>query len=406
MRVLMLSWEYPPHIVGGIGTHVTALVPALARLGVHVTLVTPRWGGGDFITRLGNNAVVYRIDMPTGRSGNYFGDAKLANTLLQEAADKLWADDGAGGGPHGFDLIHAHDWLVAFAADALKGLHKTPLVATLHATERGRGRGYLSTELSYAINTTEWWLAYQAWRVITVSRSMAQEVRAYLNLPADKIDVVPNGVDAAPFDALVGEDLSSFRQRWAAPGHPLVFFVGRLHYEKGAQVLIEAVPRVLASAPDARFVIAGMGPMLDSLQRRALELGVSDRVTLAGFVSDDERNRLFHVSDVAVFPSLYEPFGIVALEAMAACCPVVVTDVGGLREVVRHEETGIVVHPDNPDSLAWGVLQVLGGKEKAMERAKRAARMVRSEYSWDRIAERTAEVYDRVVGERGQVVWT
>ncbi len=405
MRILMLSWEYPPHVVGGIGTHVHALVPALARRNVHVTLVTPRWSGGEPVTRLCDNAVIYRVDPPVARMGNFFADAQQTNLNLEESIHSFWSSNGASDPALDFDVIHAHDWLVAFAADSLKRLHKAPLVATIHATERGRGRGYLGNEMSYAINGTEWWLAYEAWRVITVSNYMANEVRNYFQLPPDKIDIVYNGVETAPFDALDHVDLSADRLRWAQPGEKLAFFVGRMNFEKGAQVLVEAVPRVLAAQPRVKFVFAGAGPMVDNIRRRAYELGIAEKVEVAGFVPDDERNKLFRVADVGVFPSLYEPFGIVALEAMAAHCPVVVTDVGGLREVVRHNETGIIVHPDNPDSLAWGILQTLSDPQSAVERAARAYYSVREEYSWDRIAERTIEVYDRVIAERRQVKW-
>ncbi len=393
----MFSWEYPPHVVGGIGTHVSSLVPALARRGVNVTLVTPRWSGGDSMTQLCDNAVVYRVDPPVARMGNFFADAQQTNLNLEEAGHKLWE-------PLGFDLIHAHDWLVAFAADSLKRIHKTPLAATIHATERGRGRGYLGSEMSYAINGTEWWLAYEAWRVITVSHFMADEVRTYFQVPSDKIDVIHNGIDPAVFD-LVSVDQAVDRARWAQPDERLVFFVGRMNFEKGAQVLIEAAPRVLAAFPKCRFVLAGTGPMLDTLKRRVGDLGITDHVTIAGFVPDEERNKLLKLADLAVFPSLYEPFGIVALEAMASHCPVVVSDVGGLREVVMHNETGIIVHPDNPDSLAWGILQTLNHPDAASERAARAYGIVREQYSWDRIAEMTIKVYQRIIDDRGKVDW-
>ncbi len=408
MRILMFSWEYPPHVVGGIGTHVSALIPALSRHGVEVTLVTPRWSGGDAISHIGDNAVVYRVDPPEARMGNLYADAQQTNLNLQDQAQQLWLQggDGTGANPHGFDLIHAHDWLVAFAADSLKRLHKTPLVATMHATERGRGRGNLNGEMAYAINGTEWWLAYEAWRVITASRYMGDEVRNYFQLPSDKIDVVPNGVETLPFDALDGTDLSDFRIRWASPQERLVFFVGRLQYEKGPQVLVEAAPRVLAEFPQAKLVIAGSGGMLESLRRRAFELGVADKVIIPGYISDNDRNCLLKVANVAVFPSLYEPFGIVALEAMAAKCPVVAADVGGLQEVVCHEQTGLIVHSNDVVSLAWGIGQTLRNPGAAATRAANAYHTVREEYNWDRIAERTIEVYDRVVGERARVVWS
>lgn len=408
LRVLMLSWEYPPHVVGGLGAHVAALAPALVRAGVQVQVVTPRWKGGEeqeplVVTksraRKTPSPSVYRINPPVMRMGNFFADAQQTNLNLEEQALKVYDHNG------GFDLIHAHDWLVAFAATSLKRMHKTPLLATIHATERGRGRGFLGGETSHAINGAEWWLTYEAWRVITCSQFMTGEVREYFNVPPDKIDVVPNGVDSTPFDELDGIDLSEFRKRWALPDERIVFNVGRVVHEKGAHLIVEAAPRVLAQVPNVKFIIAGTGSLADQLKRRAWELGVAEKVILAGFISDPDRNRLLKVADAAIYPSLYEPFGIVALEAMAAKCPVIVSDVGGLKEVVKHDITGVTIYPDNIDSTAWGILHTLQNPAAANARAAKAYRIVREEFNWDRIAEETREIYERIVRERTKAHW-
>lgn len=407
MRILMLSWEYPPHMVGGIGSHVAALVPALADRDVQVTVITPRWGGGEQETKLNHNLTIYRVDPPTTTEGDYYANAQRTNLNLEKVANELWPlgkDIEGQGGPR-FDLIHAHDWLVAFAADALKKLHRTPLVATIHATERGRGRGYLVNMTSHAINRLEWSLTYEAWRVITASRFMAEEVRGYFQVPPDKIDVIPNGVETGRFDVFDGRDLSAFRARWAAPDEKIVLFIGRMQSEKGPQLLVEAAPHVLAQVPRAKFILAGNGALVDPLRGRAHELRIGDRLQVTGFVTDQDRDMLYKVADVAVFPSLYEPFGIVALEAMAAKCPVVVSNVGGLKEVVKDNETGIVVHPDSVESLSWGILHTLQHPDWAALRATNAYRVVHAEYNWGRIAERTIEVYDRVISERARVPW-
>lgn len=425
MRILMLSWEYTPHIVGGLGAHVVALVPALARAGVEVHVVTPRWAGGEPDenvvyrktrrasppTKVASNpgasnsrrqkplATVYRVDPPVDLAGSFFADVQKTNVNLEEQAVLLFEEFG------GFDLIHAHDWLVEFAAASLKHRFRTPLVGTIHATERGRGHGALGGDASQAIDRTEWALTYEAWRVLCTSQFMAEEVKSYFQVPSDKIDVVANGVDRAPFDALSKTDLAGFRAQWAKSDERLVFSVGRLVHEKGAHLIVEAAPRVLAELPNTRFVIAGTGPMGDLLRRRVWELGVADHVNVAGFVSDSDRDRLLKVADVAVFPSLYEPFGIVALEAMAAKCPVVVSSVGGLAEVVDPGVTGLTAYPDSIDSLAWGILETLRDPKQARARALTAYTMVKEEYNWDRIALLTEEVYERVVHERAITNW-
>lgn len=398
MRILMLSWEYPPHVVGGLGKHVAELLPAMARRDdVEVHLITPRWVGG-FPREQMERVVIHRADPPIA-NGDIYTTAWKTNLELERYAEHLWKEVGA------FDLIHAHDWLVAFSATALKRTHKTPLLATIHATERGRGRGHLGSEQARAIHHIEWWLTYEAWRVIACSEYMAGEIREYFNCPADKIDVIPNGVDPTPFEKVAAEDLTAFRAMYALPEEQIVFNVGRVVYEKGVHVLVEAVPRILAQAPQAKFVIAGRGPMLDSLRHRAWELGVGEKVLFTGFISDEDRNRLFHLAACAVFPSLYEPFGIVALEAMAARCPVVVSEVGGLKEVVKHAETGITVYPDNVDSLAWGIVHTLARPDWARQRAENAYRVVREVYNWDRIAGLTVDVYRRVIEERRRTAW-
>ncbi len=414
MRILMLSWEYPPHVVGGLGVHVGALVPALVRAGVDVHVVTPRWAGGAEREPLvaagmpgdrrgqsndGQGSGVLRVIPPVTTMGNFFADAQQTNLHLEEQAHALFQDNS------GFDVVHAHDWLVAFAATALKRIHKVPLVATIHATERGRARGRLGGETPQAINGAEWWLTYEAWRVITASRYMADEVERFFQVPADKVDIVPNGVDTQPFDALEGVDLREFRSRWASPDQQIVFSVGRMVSEKGAHLIVEAAPNILAEIPQARFVIAGTGGTVDSLRQRVRELGVAHAVNVAGFISDEDRNRLLKVADAAVFPSLYEPFGIVALEAMAARCPVVAASVGGLAEVVQHDKTGITVYPDDVGSLAWGIRQTLRDPAAAARRVEAAYKMVKVEYSWDHIAAQTIRVYERVALERSRTTW-
>jgi len=397
MRVLMISWEYPPHIVGGLGKHVSELSPALVRKGIDLFLLTPAWAGGEPFEVV-EGVKVYRVE-PVREEGDIHTVAWKTNLRLQEKAQELWALTG------GFEIIHVHDWLTSFAGCALKRSYKTPLIATIHATERGRGRGYLHTHTSEAIHSTEWWLTYEAWRVICCSRHMAWEVREYFQTPEDKIDVIPNGVKTERFDRWEGVDLTWFRNMYALPEEKIVLYVGRLVEEKGPQILLEAVPLVLARFPSAKFVIVGTGHLLDHLRHRAWELGVAHKVLFTGFIPDEDRDRLLKVADVAVFPSLYEPFGIVALEAMAARCPVVVSEVGGLAEVVRHAETGITVYPNNVESLVWGILHTLENPHWAKMRVENAYREVVEKYNWDRIAEMTVGVYKRVWEERQRVYW-
>ena len=398
MRVLMLSWEYPPHVVGGLGRHVAGLVPGLARLGVEVHLITPLRGEGLALEHA-EGVVVHRIPSPSGEFPDFYTEAWQSNRSLGKACESVIESSGR------FDLIHNHDWLTSLTARALKHKYRLPMVATIHATERGRGRGDLRTEQARRIHGAEWWLTYEAWRVICCTRYMAAEVHGYFDTPEDKIDVVPNGVDPTRFKALEGVELGGFRARYASPEQKLIFHVGRIVREKGIEILVRAVPTVLASVPDAQFVIAGKGPELDKLRELVRRMDLSKEVRLLGFIDDRDRDRLYKVADCAVFPSLYEPFGIVALEAMAARTPVVVSEVGGLREVVRHAETAITIYPNDVESCAWGILHTLQHPEWARKRVENAYREVLSLYNWDRIAAQTEAVYARVVEERLRADW-
>jgi glycosyltransferase involved in cell wall biosynthesis len=325
--------------------------------------------------------------------------ARETNAALERAGRELQRAQGD------FTLIHAHDWLVASAGIALKHAWRRPLVATIHATERGRQQGNLIPGAPEQINSTEWSLTYEAWRVIACSRFMAAQVGEYFATPADKVDVVPNGVVAAPRPFADDEARMAYRRTLVADDEQLVFYVGRIVYEKGLHLLLSAWQQVRAAAPNARLVIAGTGSMLEALRQQVWDAGLSQQVMFTGFIADEDRDRLYQVADVAVFPSLYEPFGIVALEAMTAGCPVVVSATGGLAEVVSHQQTGLTVYPNDPDSLAWGILQTLQHPERARAWAASALREVEAHYSWRTIAAQTTQVYRRTHQEWRRTPW-
>lgn len=393
MRILMLSWEYPPHIIGGLGRHVTDLADALAQSGAEVHIVTPNFHHGERFECTTNGVHIHRVAVPPIVDRTLFPLTQELNGALRHTALDLQRRDG------GFDLIHAHDWLVASAGIALKRHCRVPLVATIHATERGRHQGHLVTDLSVQIDHIERLLTGEATRVITCSHFMAHEVHTAFDTPFERIDIVPNGVVVKPSPFATDEDRLAFRRRFARDDQPLVFSVGRIVYEKGLHVLIDAWPKVLAQFPQARLVIAGTGACFEMLRDRAQHAGLADVILFTGRISDDERDRLYHAADAAVFPSLYEPFGIVALEAMAARCPVVVAHTGGLAEVVKLHETGLTVYPNNPDSLAWGIRHTLAHPEWSQQRAANAFHEVCTHYNWYAIAQTTLDIYRRTCRE-------
>jgi len=401
VKILMLSWEFPPYVTGGLGRHVGELSPALAELGVEVHVLAPSPVPAPSARASSPNLTIHWVDTsPADSQANLYDYACQVNGLLDAAANALWPAVG------GFDLIHAHDWLVGLAAIELKLAHKCPLLVTIHATERGRWRNHsLSNALSRKIDSVERSLTFEAWRVIACSHYMVGELGRLFGLPLDKLDMIPNGINLEKLPRFDPRQLMDFRAQYAPPEHPLIFSVGRLVFEKGFQNLVSAVPQVLESFPTAQFVLAGKGQLREELQSEARRLGVQAHVHFPGFISDAERDMFFSVADCAVFPSLYEPFGIVALEAMAFSCPVVAANVGGLAEVVRHDETGTLIYAGNPASVAWGILRVLSQPEKATAYAANAYQMAAEKYSWARVARRTLAVYERVVRERAETRW-
>lgn len=392
----MLAWEYPPKVVGGLARHAAYLSRALAAQGHRVVVLTQEAAGAPaFEDDAG--VEVHRLPVHGPPPRDFVGWVKRLNFQMVERAVHLFASG------RRFDIVHAHDWLAAYAGKTLKHGLAVPLVATIHATEYGRNNG-LHNDLQRYIGSCEWWLTYEAWRVICCSRFMEDELRRVFQTPKDKIRVVANGVDL-PDRAPDPEGDAAFRARFAAPDEALVFFIGRLVYEKGVHVLLEAVPRILQRRPRTRFVIAGEGPLRAELEARAQALGVASRVTFYGYADDEARDRFLRTSQAAVFPSLYEPFGIVALEAMAAGTPVVVGRTGGFAEIVRHGANGLHAEPGDAASLAEAVLSVLSADGLADTLRKAAQREVRERYAWAGIAEQTAAVYEEVLDEYERTSW-
>ncbi|MGB4043272.1 MAG: glycosyltransferase family 4 protein [Thermacetogeniaceae bacterium] len=386
MRILMLSWEYPPRSIGGLAQHVCDLSSALAAAGdeVHlITVGTPESKEMEII----DGVHVYRVQPYNLSAPDFIAWILQLNLSMIERAVPLVNT------LKKFDLVHAHDWLVAYAGRVLKHAYKLPLIATIHATEYGRNQG-LHNDLQRYISDVEWWLTYEAWRVIVCSHYMEQELKRVFQLPADKIRVVPNGVNMSRYQRKEHVGLS--RDFFASPDEKIVFFVGRLVQEKGAHLLVDAVPKVLHYYPQSKFIIAGTGPALEYLKNKARDMNIYEKIYFTGYIDDRTRDFLYREADVAVFPSTYEPFGMVALEAMAAHTPVVVADVGGLGEIVQHEVNGLKCYPGNPNSLADNILRLLHEPDLAKKLAERAYQDLRKFYTWDEIAYKTREVYTEV----------
>jgi len=392
MRVLMLSWEYPPNIVGGLARSLAGLCPAIAKNDVEVHIVTAASNGLPAYEEQ-DRLHIHRVEANFIDALDFSHWVHQLNFAALQAAIPL-LNKGK------FHIIHVHDWLNCMAGKVLKHAYKIPLVATIHATEFGR-RGGISEPLSRYIHAQEWLLGYEAWQVIVCSETMRNEVINVLSIPPDKIEVIPNGIDIERFDVEVEE---GFREKFLAPDEELILFVGRLVWEKGVDVLIDAAPYVIERFPKVKFVVVGKGN-IDEYRERARRLGVEHKFFFTGFLEDEEVAKLYKCADICVYPSRYEPFGIVALEAMTVGLPPVTSDAGGFLETVQSGETGIITRRDDPISLAQGILFLLENPQLKKTMGEKAMRKARQEYRWGLIAAQTIALYKRVIRERKEAKW-
>jgi len=384
----MLAWEYPPRVIGGLSRVVWALSRELAEADCDVHVVTADHPG-TAEHELDGKAHVHRVKTQTDTTPDFLTWVNRLNVGMLQYAIQLHMEKP-------FDVVHAHDWMVTDAAWVLKSGLGIPVVSTIHATEQGR-MGGLHTDLQRYVNQLEWRLTFESWRIIVNSRHMREELKGLFNVPEDKIDIIPNGTDPEHFDFPF--DPRPLRNSFAYEHQKIVLYVGRLVNEKGVQVLLDSVPMVLQHFPGTQFLIVGTGYFMDDLKQKAAALNIHHNVKFLGYVGDDELLQLYKIADVVTIPSLYEPFGIVALEGMAANVPVVASDVGGLRDFVKHMETGVTTYTGNAQSLAWGLLLVLRDQEVADRLAKNAFAKVQSVYNWKSISAKTRDVYLQVITE-------
>ncbi len=387
MKIMMLSWEYPPRIVGGIARVVHDLSHMFTKQGHEVHVITYQEGDTKEFERDGD-VYVHRVTNYPINANNFIDWVMQLNFCMVEKAADVIKEYGK------FNVVHAHDWLVAYAARAIKRTYKLPLVATIHATESGRNRGIHNQSQGY-VNDVEWMLTYEASQVICNSMYMKNEIKNLFGKPLEDVHVVPNGINVNKFD---GKERDwEFRRNYAADYEKIIFFAGRIVNEKGIQVLLNAAPKILANYPNVKFVIAGRGPCMEELQGLTRYLGLEQKVYFTGYLNDVQITKMYKAIDVATFPSLYEPFGIVALEGMLAGAATVVSDSGGLNEIVSHRIDGMKSYAGNPNSLADSILECLYDEQLCAQMAKKAQEKVVKEFNWDTISKKTMDVYKTAI---------
>jgi glycogen(starch) synthase len=389
-RVLLVSWEYPPVVEGGLARHVRKLSEALVAQGTVVHVVT-RGRSGDPPHEVRDGVHVHRVGAPgTPRDLDVFlAWVRAMNAGLVTAGEALAAER--------FDLVHGHDWLVAPAAAALARRLGIPYLTTIHATEHGRHAGRVGAHPQSLIHAVESWMAVRAEHVIVCSHYMRDHVADVFELDEARISVIPNGID--PLDLQPVGDLSALRARYAAPDEKIVLLTGRLVYEKGFELALDALPAVIRRVGGVRYLVAGAGPHRAELEAQARRLGVDGDGAFLGWIGDDLLHSLYRIADLCVVPSLYEPFGLVALEAMASGCPCIVADTGGLREVAPNDDVALRLRSRDPALLAHLMELVLANPALRFRLVTEASEHV-LRFSWSDVAGRTAAVHAALAGAR------
>ncbi len=395
MRVLILSWEYPPLIEGGLARHVRKLAENLVAQDVEVHVLTRGLEDSPAEAEL-EGVVVHRVREPERPR-----DLGEFVTWIEHMNADMLAVGVEVGDRYDFDLVHCHDWLVAVAGDHLANRFRCPLAVTIHATEYGRHQGWVDKHPQSHIHGVERWITNRADRVIACSAYMREHIADVFGLEERQVAVIPNGID--PADLVPVDDLDTLRSRFAAPDERLVLLVGRLVYEKGFQLALEALPGLIERVGNVRFIVAGSGTAEQELREQATQLGLDDHGAFVGWIGDDVLHSLYRIADLTVVPSIYEPFGLVALEAMASGCPCLVADTGGLREVVPNGDVGLRFRSRDPHSLGQMAERLLTDDELRDRLVAEASEHVLT-FDWADVARQTADLYRGLATPRPRVI--
>lgn len=390
MKILMVSWEYPPVVIGGLGRHVHHLSTALVAAGHDVVVLSRRPTGTDPSTHPSSDEISEDVRVVAAAQDPHefgFGTDMMAWTLAMghamvraglgirdRGSDERWRPD----------VVHAHDWLVAHPAIALAEFYDVPMISTVHATEAGRHSGRVSGSISRQVHSVESWLVRESDSLITCSRSMSEEINELFGPGLAETSVIRNGIEAARWP---------FAARRPRTGPPELLFVGRLEYEKGVHEAIAALPRIRRVHPGATLTVAGEGTQQDWLVEQARKYKVLKATRFVGRLDHDDLLDALHRADAAVLPSHYEPFGLAALEAAAAGTPLVTSNIGGLGEAVINGETGMSCPPRDVGRLTKAVISVLDDPAAAQRRARAARERLTSDFDWHTVADETAQVY-------------
>ncbi len=384
MRIAIFAWESIHSIsVGGIAIHVTELACALERKGQEVHVFT-RMGREDHPAYERIHGVHYHR-CPYASSQNFIEEV---HNMCRSLVNAFFATENYIGP---FDVIHAHDWLTSNAVLWIKQVQSIRTIFTIHSTEYGRCGNNFWEGQSAVIRQQERQATQGVDKVIAVSKALRNEINWMYNTPEEKTSVVYNGVNPWTYGGWV--DAGAIRRLYGiGPMDPTILFVGRMVYQKGPDLLVEAIPCILRYYNNAKFVFVGEGGMRWSVQDRAREIGVEDACRFLGWQDGWRLTDLYKSVDVVCVPSRNEPFGIVILEAWSSGKPVVTTSVGGPNEIVWHDVTGLKINP-HPESVAWGIGTCLEDFDHCQWMGANGRTAVETAFSWDVIADHVLDVY-------------
>jgi glycogen(starch) synthase len=408
LRIGFFVWEYPPALVGGLGTYAEYITREFVSMGNDVTVFTLNPGNlktreiikgvevhRPLIVDASNVFPMFVIDdlKKWGTNIRLFNDIFIYNIL---SATKFINSTLKKEGCH-YDVVCVHDWLSSIAGIIVKNETKVPVTFHVHSTEWGRSGGRGSEVVSYL----EWETAQRADRIVTVSQAMQEDLTRH-GWPKSKTSVVWNGVDPECYNPANcrPEEVEAIRNRYGIkPDEKMLLFLGRLTWVKGVGNLVQAMPMVLAEYPNTKLVILGKGEQQNDIIETANRLGISSKVACRfEFVPEKERILHYAASDVCIFPSTYEPFGIVSLEAMSMAKPLIVGAQGvvGFKEQVvpsGPDQNGVHVNGENPADIAWGIKGVLCDSDKARKWGENGRKRVLQYFTWRKAAEQTLRIY-------------
>jgi glycosyltransferase involved in cell wall biosynthesis len=382
MRIGIISWESLYSIkIGGVAPHVSQLSEALAEGGHEVHIFTRR---GDFDAYDQINDVHYhRVDSDS--TGDIVSQMNAMCGALFDRFERVQKIFGR------FDIIHAHDWHPVLAANRIKFEHNIPYVFTIHSTEWGRnGNNFSDSGLSKEISHREWLGGYESSEIIVTTEQMQGEIQKIYSIPESKINIIPNGIARKETRPL---DPGMIKKKYGInPLDPLVLFCGRMSYQKGPDLLVEAIPLVLHKHNNAKFIFIGEGGMKPSCENRARNIGIQNACRFLGYVPGPQKDTLIRACDLVCIPSRNEPFGIIILEAWDLGKPVVATEA---ISTIKNFEDGLLAYIQ-PESIAWCINRLIENPTEMNNLCQAGQRRIETEFGWDRIVEKTKDVYDKV----------